>query len=110
MTTTATMHQSAALKLPPARFLPPYVKSHESRPLRDQFPATEAAVGLNILFAGPGGDFGGQFRSRWLLIPANRFQVVANVLLIKRLLAHALLVLIGRPEPGGVRSENFVGQ
>src|SRR5215469_9174602 len=64
----------------------------------------ELLVSLQVLLAGLSGHLGGKGRRRGLFVPAYFFQVVANVLLIVRVLSFARLIAIGRPEARGIGS------
>ncbi len=66
--------------------------------------------GLKILLAGAGDDVVGKRRRRGLLVPVNRFEVVADVLLVEGGLRSARIVGLGGPVAGGVRGEDLVGE
>src|SRR5271166_848509 len=55
-------------------------------------------------------DVGGDLRARGLAVPADRGRPVPQVLLVERVLRAAGLVLVRRPEPGGVGGEHLVGE
>ena len=62
---------------------------------------------FSLVFAG---DLVRQRRRRRLLVPVDRFQVIAHELLIERKLRPARLVRIRRPEARRIRREHFVAQ
>src|SRR5690348_6894496 len=72
--------------------------------------AGELAVRLNVFLARLLNDMVRQRGSRWVLVPPNRFKVVAHKLLIVGELRSSRTVALGRPEARGVGSEYFVGQ
>src|SRR5581483_2645701 len=76
--------------------------------LHIQLTSGELVVSLEVFLAGMTSHVCGEGRSGWLLVPANLLEVIANVLLIVGFLRLARLILVGRPETGGIRSENFI--
>ena len=45
-----------------------------------------------------------------MLVPVNLLEVIANVLLVIRILRPSRSVLVGGPEAGGIGGKNFIGQ
>src|ERR1035438_4446979 len=67
------------------------------------FVARQVASGGTFGFCFPlrrgfGNDFRRQLRAGWRLVPVQRFEIIANELLVEARLALAGLVLIGGPE------------
>src|SRR5438309_2943422 len=75
-----------------------------------QFASRQQTVRVLIFFAGAGSYIVGQSRRRWLLVPADGFQIITHVLLVVRILSAPWLILLRRPEARGVRSQNFIPQ
>src|SRR5690348_11737286 len=73
-----------------------------------QFAAGQLPERLFILAAGSGRHVIRQRRGGRLFVPANGFQIIADVLFIERFLALPRLVLVRRPEAGGIWSQNFI--
>src|SRR6185437_8268721 len=63
-----------------------------------EFVAGQTFVGFAILCARGADDIGGQGRRGRLLVPADPFEIIADVLLIEGWLCFAGFVRIGRPE------------
>src|SRR5437867_551648 len=72
--------------------------------------AGQPLVDLAVLLRGPGDHLCGEMRRGRLLVPLERVQVVAHVLLVEGGLALPRLVLRLRPEPRGVGREDLVGE
>src|SRR5579884_2695080 len=72
--------------------------------------AGELTVRLNVFLARLLNNVVGQRGSRWVLVPPNRFKIVAHKLLIVGELWSSRTVALGRPEARGVRSEYFIGK
>ena len=53
---------------------------------------------------------GGQGRRGRLLVPVERFQIIAHELFVEGLLRAAGRVFVARPEAGGIGREDFIGQ
>ena len=53
-------------------------------PLNIQLESCELLIRFHVLIARPTSDFRGKSRRRWLLVPANLFQIIPHVLLIER--------------------------
>src|SRR5580692_12618107 len=75
-----------------------------------QLASRQLEIGLEILVAGAASHVGRQSRSGWLLVPVNLFEVIANVLLVIRILRPARSVLVGGPEAGRIGGEDFIGK
>src|SRR5204863_829617 len=70
----------------------------------------DALERLDIAPAGAGDDVLGELWAGVGLVPAERFAVVANELLVERGLRPSRLVLVGGPEPRRVGRERLVGE
>src|SRR6187399_621620 len=75
-----------------------------------QLEATEQTERLDVFLARFLNDVVWKGRHRWLLVPANRFQVVAHELLVEARLRTAGGVRVARPEARGIRCQRFVDQ
>src|SRR6266576_6533474 len=65
-----------------------------------QLPPCKLGICFEIFFAGAARHLRGKRGSRWLLVPVNLLEVVADVLLVVRILRPSGSVLICRPEAG----------
>src|SRR6185312_4792829 len=72
--------------------------------------AGELAVRLNVFLARLLNNVVRQCGRRRVLVPPNRFKVIAHKLLIVGELRSSRTVALGRPEARGVGSEYFIGQ
>src|SRR5580692_10483949 len=84
---------------------PPYERSRLARSS-----TRKARERLAVLVAGACDDLGRQFRSRCLLVPVERLEIVAYKLFVEARRADALAVAVGGPETRGVRRQHFVDQ
>src|SRR6185503_12018913 len=95
-----------ARRIPRAPWPPPsWSPSRRSTPSRcrsRQLPPGQALERVTIFLRGAGDHVLGQLGRRRRLVPGERFQVVAHVLLVVRGRRHADLVRIGGPEAGRV--------
>src|SRR5882672_4496805 len=66
--------------------------------------------GFAVFLRGPGNHVGWKPRCGRCLVPVERLQVVANVLLVERRWARARAVLVDRPEAGRVGRKSLVDQ
>ena len=73
-----------------------------------QFVARQQPVGFPVLGLCRGDHVRGQFRPGRLLVPADAFEVVADVLLVERRLRPAGRVALGGPEARRIRRQRFV--
>src|SRR5580704_118192 len=85
----------------------PVCTAHESpsraaEKLHIQLTTGELGIRLDVLFASLSRHFRGKSGGRRLLVPANFFEVIANILLVERILRFARLVGSGRPEARGI--------
>src|SRR5208283_4068734 len=69
--------------------------------LHIQFVSRDLEVGVEIFFTGPARHLIGQGGCRRLFVPANLFQIIANVLFVVGLLRSSRRVFAGGPEAGG---------
>src|SRR5436190_1868513 len=67
-----------------------------------EFLPRQALERLAIFFGGLADHLGGQLRRRRRLIPVERLEIVAHVLLVEGRRRHAHLVRVRRPEARGV--------
>src|SRR4029077_4784345 len=72
--------------------------------------AREPAKRLDVLFARFLDDLGRQRRNRRLLVPLDGLEVVADELFVEARLGATGLVDILRPEPRGVRRQDFINE
>ena len=70
----------------------------------------QAAPRLQVLLGGPGGHLGRQLGTGRRLVPVERLEVVAHVLLVVARLALAGLVAVRRPEPRRVGRHGLVDE
>src|SRR5215472_1118429 len=75
-----------------------------------QLAPRQNVVSLHVFLTGLAGYILRQRGSRGLLVPLDRFQVVANELLVVRLLRPPRLILVRGPEPRRVGCKDLVGQ
>src|SRR5215470_14477263 len=78
--------------------------------LNRQISSCQNLVCLYVLLTGFVGNIIRQRWRRWLFVPPDRFQIVANKLLVERFLRTARLILISRPEARRIRSQDLVGK
>lgn len=72
--------------------------------------ACQHPVRFQILIGGFLHHIGRKFRTGSGLVPVERFEIIADVLLVETDRAGADLILIRRPEPARIRSQDFVDQ
>src|SRR4051794_4132511 len=70
----------------------------------------EARERFQVLGACAGDDFRRKLRPRGSLVPVERFQIVADELLVEGGRAYAFLICVRRPETRGVRRQDFVDE
>src|SRR5580658_10068382 len=70
--------------------------------------AGDASIGFPIFVARGRDDVGRESRSRGLFVPADSFEIIANVLLVEGGLRFAGRVLVGGPETRRVWRQRFV--
>src|SRR6185503_11085969 len=75
-----------------------------------QGPAGQARENVDVAPAGPLDDLVGEAGRRRVLVPAEGLEVVADVLLVEGRLGAPLAVGLLRPEAGGVRRHDLIGQ
>ena len=75
-----------------------------------QFFAGEGVERLEVTAPGVGDNLVGQGRRRGLFVPAQRFQVIPEILLVVALLGAAGPVVLLGPEAGGVRGQDLVDE
>src|SRR5208282_3632346 len=75
-----------------------------------EFFAGQRLQGLEVPGPGVGDDLRGQRRRRRLLVPAQGFQVIPEILFVIALLRAAGAVVLLGPEAGGVRGERLVDE
>src|SRR5208282_1196990 len=78
--------------------------------LNIQLMSSNLVIGLEILLAGPVGDLHRQGGRRRLFVPANFFQIIADILFVVGLLSASRRVFVGWPEARGIRREYLIGQ
>ncbi len=78
--------------------------------LVSQFQPGQLFVGFLVLGAGASDHFGRQRRAGSGLVPVQRFQVVAYVLLVVGRRVATQLVRVGRPETRGIRRQRLVDE
>src|SRR5436190_17882020 len=72
--------------------------------------SSQSFVSLQVFGGRFGNDIRWQHQTRWSLVPIERFEVIADELLVKTGLALARLVLIRRPEARGIGSQHLINQ
>ena len=75
-----------------------------------QLPARETLENFQVALAGSRDDRVAQARRGRILVPADRFERVTNVLLVERGLRSPGTVEIGGPKPRGVGGQDLVRQ
>src|ERR1700735_5541931 len=70
--------------------------------------AGQALQGFAVLIAGAGDDLRRQCRAWRTLVPVERFEIVADELLVEARRTDADLVGVGRPESRAVRRQHFI--
>src|SRR5215471_440939 len=78
--------------------------------LNRQISSRQNLICLYVLLTGFVGNFIRQRRRRRLFVPPDRFQIVANKLLVERFLRAAWLIFVSRPEARRIRSQDLVGK
>src|SRR6516165_159955 len=85
-------------------------KTSQARDLLLEGPARELAIGLPVLLAGALSNFLRQSGRGRLLIPMDRLEVIADVLLVVGGLRAPRLIRIRGPKTGRIRRQHLVGQ
>ena len=73
-----------------------------------QLASGQLEVSFQVFLAGPACHFYRKGGGRRLLVPVNLLKVIANVLLVIRILCPTRRIFICRPEARRIRCQNFI--